>query len=237
MISMKLHIVTLFYLLVGVFISGCQESRFESPTQPFCLVIHGGAGTILKENMTPELEEEYIGKIKESLQAGYDILKKQGTSLDAVQEAITILEDSPLFNAGKGAVFTNIGTNELDASIMDGKSLDAGKQYNRCTGFFIQVEVTQVRTQCTQGICHFKTVSAGGKGFGIGQVLCGEGNIQVMDHCCHLNGGGNILNDLIYGFGGDRQLSDVHFIQVDFQVFGRTWTTGRNKNDGGQQDQ
>ena len=126
MISMKLYIVTLSYLLVGVFISGCQESRFESSTQPFCIVIHGGAGTILKENMTPELEEEYIGKIKESLQAGYDILKKQGTSLDAVQEAITILEDSPLFNAGKGAVFTNIGTNELDASIMDGKSLDAG---------------------------------------------------------------------------------------------------------------
>jgi len=126
MIPTKLPIVTLFYLLVGVFISGCQESRFESSTQPFCLVIHGGAGTILKKNMTSELEEEYFGKLKESLHAGYNILKNEGTSLDAVQEAITVLENSPLFNAGKGAVFTNIGTNELDASIMDGKSLNAG---------------------------------------------------------------------------------------------------------------
>lgn len=90
------------------------------------LVIHGGAGTILKENMTPELEKAYHDKMKEALEAGYAILNKGGKSIDAVTEVIKILEDSPLFNAGKGAVFTNEGKNELDAAIMDGKTLMAG---------------------------------------------------------------------------------------------------------------
>ena len=94
--------------------------------QNFGFVIHGGAGTILKSSMKPEMEEEYRARLKEALLAGYNILKNDGTSLDAVEAAIKIMEDSPLFNAGKGAVFTSEGTIELDASIMDGKFLKAG---------------------------------------------------------------------------------------------------------------
>lgn len=92
----------------------------------FKLVVHGGAGTILKSNMTPELEKQYRDKLAEALMAGHKILKDGGSSLDAIEATIRILEDSPLFNAGKGAVFTNEGVNELDASIMDGATLKAG---------------------------------------------------------------------------------------------------------------
>lgn len=92
----------------------------------FAIVIHGGAGTIKKENMTPELEKQYNAKLTEAIQAGYAILKNGGTSMDAVEATIRIMEDSPLFNAGKGAVFTHEGTNALDASFMDGATLNAG---------------------------------------------------------------------------------------------------------------
>lgn len=92
----------------------------------FAIIIHGGAGTILKENMTSEMEEAYKEKLEEAIRVGYGILKNGGSSLDAVQKTINVMEDSPLFNAGKGAVFTNAGTNEHDASIMDGKTLNAG---------------------------------------------------------------------------------------------------------------
>ncbi|TXH20980.1 MAG: isoaspartyl peptidase/L-asparaginase [Chitinophagaceae bacterium] len=92
----------------------------------YVLVIHGGAGTILKKNMTPEKEQAYIQALTQSLEAGYKVLNNGGSSLDAVEAAIQIMEDSPLFNAGKGAVFTHDGRNELDASIMNGKNLMAG---------------------------------------------------------------------------------------------------------------
>lgn len=92
----------------------------------FAIVIHGGAGTILRENMSPEDETAYKAKLEEAIRVGHDILKNGGSSLDAVEHTINVLEDSPLFNAGKGAVFTHEGINELDASIMDGKTLDAG---------------------------------------------------------------------------------------------------------------
>lgn len=95
-------------------------------TNEFAIVIHGGAGTILKENLTAEDEASYKAKLEEAIKVGYEILKNGGTSLDAVEKTVNVLENSPLFNAGKGAVFTNAGTNELDASIMDGKNLDAG---------------------------------------------------------------------------------------------------------------
>jgi beta-aspartyl-peptidase (threonine type) len=98
----------------------------RSTNSTFGFAIHGGAGTILKSNMTPEMEAAYRDKLKEALLAGYNILKNDGKSLDAVEAAIRILEDSPLFNAGKGAVLTNEGTAEMDASIMDGKTLMAG---------------------------------------------------------------------------------------------------------------
>lgn len=98
-----------------------------NPVQPVIrFAIHGGAGTILKSQMTAEREREYRAKLTEALQAGYSILKKGGAGLDAVEASIRLMEDSPLFNAGKGAVFTSAGTNELDASIMDGKTLKAG---------------------------------------------------------------------------------------------------------------
>jgi beta-aspartyl-peptidase (threonine type) len=90
------------------------------------LVIHGGAGTIRKENMTTDREKAYEAALTEALESGYQVLVSGGTSVDAVITAIKKMEDSPLFNAGKGAVFTNAGKNELDASIMDGKNLMAG---------------------------------------------------------------------------------------------------------------
>lgn len=90
------------------------------------LVVHGGAGTILKSQMTAEREKAYISALEESLRKGYAVLKGGGTSLDAVETSVKVLEDNPLFNAGKGAVFTNEGRNELDAAIMNGKTLEAG---------------------------------------------------------------------------------------------------------------
>ena len=90
------------------------------------LVIHGGAGTITRKNLSPEKEKAYREALEKALQTGYAILKRGGTSLDAVEATIHVMEDSPLFNAGKGAVFTHEGKNELDAAIMDGKSLKAG---------------------------------------------------------------------------------------------------------------
>jgi len=92
----------------------------------YSLVIHGGAGTITRDAMTEEREAAYRGKLAEALKDGRAVLAEGGDALDAVTAAITVMEDSPLFNAGKGAVFTNAGRNELDASIMDGASLNAG---------------------------------------------------------------------------------------------------------------
>ncbi|HRP61064.1 MAG TPA: isoaspartyl peptidase/L-asparaginase, partial [Vicingus sp.] len=95
-------------------------------TKKFAIAIHGGAGTILKKNMTELQEKEYKQKLDEALNAGYVILEKGGSAIDATEAAIKIMEDSPLFNAGKGAVFTNAETNELDAAIMNGNTLEAG---------------------------------------------------------------------------------------------------------------
>lgn len=90
------------------------------------LAVHGGAGTILRSQMTPDLENEYKGGIETALKAGWAILERGGSSLDAVESAVVELENFPLFNAGRGAVFTNEGKNEMDAAIMDGRSLKAG---------------------------------------------------------------------------------------------------------------
>ena len=92
----------------------------------YALAIHGGAGTIARESMTPEREREYHRSLREALATGEAILKAGGTSLDAVTATIQVLEDNPLFNAGRGAVFTAEGRNELDAAIMDGATLKAG---------------------------------------------------------------------------------------------------------------
>lgn len=109
---------------------GSPEQTSEDPlkmqTKKFGLVIHGGAGTIECSEMTPEKEREYRAGLERALTAGYAILKRGGSSLDATEAAVRFLEDDPHFNAGKGAVFTSAGTNELDAAIMDGKTLNAG---------------------------------------------------------------------------------------------------------------
>ncbi|MBT7194553.1 MAG: isoaspartyl peptidase/L-asparaginase [Candidatus Marinimicrobia bacterium] len=102
------------------------QSVDAKPKEKFALVIHGGAGTITRKNMTTEKEAAYRAKLEEALQTGYKILNEDGTAMDAVEATIHIMEDSPLFNAGKGAVFTNAGTNELDAAIMNGADLKAG---------------------------------------------------------------------------------------------------------------
>ena len=125
--------IILLFIISLVFIS-CKQKEKETSSenhsilekQDFAIVIHGGAGTILKKNMTPEKETAYKAVLKEAIKSGHTILKNGGTSLDAITKTINVMEDSPLFNAGKGAVFTNEGTNELDASIMDGETLNAG---------------------------------------------------------------------------------------------------------------
>jgi beta-aspartyl-peptidase (threonine type) len=104
-----------------------EIKQLHGPQNPrLGFVIHGGAGVISRGSLTPEREKEYRDKLQEALLAGYRALQAGRSGLDAVEIAIRILEDSPLFNAGKGAVFTNEGKNELDASIMDGKTLGAG---------------------------------------------------------------------------------------------------------------
>ncbi len=113
----------LYIYLSALFIFSCS---IESNENKIGIVIHGGAGTILKENMTPELENSYMIKLEEAIRTGYDILKNGGPSKDAVEQAIRVMEDSPLFNAGVGAVLTNDERVSLDASFMDGKNLNAG---------------------------------------------------------------------------------------------------------------
>jgi beta-aspartyl-peptidase (threonine type) len=92
----------------------------------FAIAIHGGAGTITRDSMTPEREAQYEAKLQEAVNAGYAVLEKGGDSMDAIVVAIQILEDSPLFNAGRGAVYTWDGHHELDASIMNGATREAG---------------------------------------------------------------------------------------------------------------
>lgn len=116
----------LFSILCITFSMFSFSQNQPNMSENFAIVIHGGAGTILKKNITDKQEKAYQEKLQEALDSGYQVLAKGGTALDAVEATIKIMEDSPLFNAGKGAVYTNAETNELDASIMDGKTLKAG---------------------------------------------------------------------------------------------------------------
>ncbi|GAA3593630.1 isoaspartyl peptidase/L-asparaginase [Flavivirga amylovorans] len=125
--------LTFLIAVLLIFTSCKNESKSHTEThhqnkvkREFSIIIHGGAGTILRKNMSPEKEVAYKATLEEAIKIGYNILKNGGSSLDAVQKTINVMENSPLFNAGKGAVFTNAGTNEHDASIMDGKTLNAG---------------------------------------------------------------------------------------------------------------
>jgi beta-aspartyl-peptidase (threonine type) len=123
---------TICAILYGALMISCSngnqktDDATKQQSGPITLVIHGGAGTIKRENMTPEKEAAYHAALTQALDSGYAVLQRGGKSIEAVIAAIKVMEDSPLFNAGKGAVFTNEGKNELDASIMDGGNLMAG---------------------------------------------------------------------------------------------------------------
>ncbi|MEM1323161.1 MAG: isoaspartyl peptidase/L-asparaginase [Bacteroidota bacterium] len=133
---MKIPVVFLMLSSVVLALSSCSpnpEATNKKVAEPapvekpdYALVIHGGAGTILKKNMTPEKETAILEVLNKALDTGEAILKNGGSSADAVEKTIMLLENSPYFNAGKGAVFTNAGKNELDASFMDGRTRNAG---------------------------------------------------------------------------------------------------------------
>ncbi|MDP2875982.1 MAG: isoaspartyl peptidase/L-asparaginase [Holophaga sp.] len=117
---MRFFFRTVLLLIAGNLALQAQVKR------PFALVIHGGAGAITKENTAPEKERAARAGLEKALQAGYAVLEKGGTSLDAVEASVRVLEDDPNFNAGVGAVLTAEGTAELDSAIMDGRTLGAG---------------------------------------------------------------------------------------------------------------
>lgn len=116
----------LTFLTLALVVTAAAQDVSPAPMKPFGLVIHGGAGVIERKNMSPELDAEYRATLQRALDAGYAVLEKNGTALDAVIAAVTIMEDSPLFNAGKGAVLNADGICEMDASIMNGATLQAG---------------------------------------------------------------------------------------------------------------
>lgn len=93
---------------------------------PFALAIHGGAGTITRKSLSAELDREYRAALQQALQTGYQVLRDGGAALAAVEAAVVVLEDCPLFNAGKGSVFNKLGKHEMDAALMCGRTLEAG---------------------------------------------------------------------------------------------------------------
>ncbi|SEA39016.1 isoaspartyl peptidase/L-asparaginase family protein [Alkalimonas amylolytica] len=113
-------------LMAAALTTGLSTGTAAVADTPVGLVIHGGAGTIERANLSPEQEQAYHDGLRLALEQGYAILQAGGSSLDAAIKAVTILEDNPLFNAGKGAVYTWDEQHELDASIMDGATLNAG---------------------------------------------------------------------------------------------------------------
>ncbi|HZJ74581.1 MAG TPA: isoaspartyl peptidase/L-asparaginase [Perlabentimonas sp.] len=122
---MKSKTFLLPFLLVFVLLSSCQTGS-NKKVNDWAIALHGGAGAMIPANYTDEQVQKYEAELKNALAIGEDILKNGGSSLDAVEKVVNYLEDCPLFNAGRGAVFTNDGKNELDAAIMFGKDLTAG---------------------------------------------------------------------------------------------------------------
>jgi beta-aspartyl-peptidase (threonine type) len=123
---MKANKFLLFMFLFLTFLACSKTEKNISNEKVFGLVIHGGAGSMERANYSEEQIAEYTSKINEALNVGYFVLENNGSSLEAIEKVIMVLEDSPLFNAGHGAVFTSSETNELDAAIMDGSNLMAG---------------------------------------------------------------------------------------------------------------
>src|SRR4029450_7911224 len=142
--ALKLFRITNCFFAIVLFSAGALAAAHERSTparapsngepdnQPsmeikkFGIAVQGGAGTIERSHMPPDRRREYRAGLQRAPTAGYEILKRGGSSLDATEAAVRVLEDDPHFNAGKGAVFTSVGTNELDAAVMDGKTLKAG---------------------------------------------------------------------------------------------------------------
>lgn len=124
--SVASHRFRILFTLLAITMMVPQESVYSSARSGVTLVIHGGAGTLERSHMTPERDAAYRAALAEALVAGHRVLADGGSALDAVEAAVCVMEDSPLFNAGKGAVFTSEGKNELDASIMDGSNRKAG---------------------------------------------------------------------------------------------------------------
>lgn len=125
----NVHLLAFMLSCLALFSCSRQDAtktinKIQNPD--WVIVIHGGAGNINPDEMSAEKEKQYNEKLKEALESGASVLENGGSSLDAVVAAIHILEDCPFFNAGKGAVFNADGVNELDAAIMDGKTLQAG---------------------------------------------------------------------------------------------------------------
>jgi len=118
-------VYVIMFLVTSVLLLSCKESIKHERTG-WAIAIHGGAGVITKEKLTPDKETLYRTAMQQALDTGAAVLARGGSSLDAVEKTIRIMEDCPLFNAGRGAVFTHEGRNELDASIMDGSNLAAG---------------------------------------------------------------------------------------------------------------
>ena len=121
-----LSISTLLLFAISCDMKDSQTKDTKRVAGPITLVVHGGAGVIKKGSLSPEREQEYHEAMKGALDRGYTILNEGGKSIEAVVEVVRLLEDSPLFNAGKGAVFTHEGGHELDASLMEGRTLRAG---------------------------------------------------------------------------------------------------------------
>lgn len=110
----------------GVVMAASEAAQVPAAGHKWAVVLHGGAGVIERKTMNPETEAAYRAALKRSIQAAADVLDRGGSSVDAVEAAIKLMEDDPLFNAGKGAVFTADGKNELDAAVMDGATMKAG---------------------------------------------------------------------------------------------------------------
>jgi beta-aspartyl-peptidase (threonine type) len=120
------HLVWKSIVCAAVTSLACAAISAQQPAHKWAIVVHGGAGVIERAHMSAQAEADYRAGMAEALKAGADVLDRGGSSLDAIEAAIKILEDNPLFNAGRGAVFTAEGRNELDAAIMDGATLKAG---------------------------------------------------------------------------------------------------------------
>ena len=113
-------------ITLALFASVGISALAQQPVHHWAIVVHGGAGVIERSKLGPKGESEYRAGLKEAIEAGAKVLDQGGSSLDAVEAAIKILEDNPLFNAGRGSVFTTDGRNEMDAAVMDGATLKAG---------------------------------------------------------------------------------------------------------------